>query len=327
MVSRDELTNSCSWAVESLFDLLGLDFAREGKKCVPFEQVFKMLGLQVDLRGFGQQGFFNVGHTPERRGELSTSIDEILSEGSLDGKSAERLRGRMIFFEGYTFGRLANASVKNLGRYCTNSKGMQKMDEDMKFSLITLRDRVLSGRPLCLAGKLLDTWIVFTDGAFEASTQTGSIGGVLVDPAGTPVEFFGFQIEEDFMSELLEGSRNPIHELEILPVTISAWQWAEKLRGSPVIFYIDNESAKMAFIRGSGETKWARVFLQEFVQLESDLELKTWFSRVPSFSNLSDDASRLCFENLLARGVTQTSVDWERVIDRLGWKQGDSGRR
>jgi hypothetical protein len=37
--------------VESLFTLLGLDFAKDGKKFQPFDRKFKMLGLEIDLNG------------------------------------------------------------------------------------------------------------------------------------------------------------------------------------------------------------------------------------------------------------------------------------
>lgn len=80
-----------------------------------------MLGLTLDLSNFGKQGFVKINHTTERRKELVETIDLILESGVLTSKDAERLRGRMIFFEGYTSGRIANASVGNLGCYCTNT--------------------------------------------------------------------------------------------------------------------------------------------------------------------------------------------------------------
>ncbi len=42
-----------------------------------------------------------------RVSELSTCIAEILSKGSISAKEAERLRGRMQWFETFAFGRIA----------------------------------------------------------------------------------------------------------------------------------------------------------------------------------------------------------------------------
>ena len=132
-VTRSELASSCSWAVESLFQLLGVKYATEGKKNQPFASSFKMLGLQLDLAMFGSEGVVRVGHTQSRRDELVTTIAHILSTGQLDSKTAERLRGRMIFFEGYTFGRIANTAIKCLGRYCHGFLGAKRLDAQLEF--------------------------------------------------------------------------------------------------------------------------------------------------------------------------------------------------
>eukprot|EP00435_Cladocopium_sp_Y103_P054514 s1794_g17.t1 len=107
-------------------------YATDGKK-FPFDEKFEMLGLQVDLSECAQKKVF-IGHTAERREELMTRIDEILAKGTMDSKEAERLRGRMVFFEGFTFGRLANAAIKNLSRYCTEGVGPKKLDDSIKYS-------------------------------------------------------------------------------------------------------------------------------------------------------------------------------------------------
>ena len=49
----------------------------------------------------------SIGHTEERRAELVAKVNDILAEGWLGAKEAERLRGRVSFFESYAFGRLA----------------------------------------------------------------------------------------------------------------------------------------------------------------------------------------------------------------------------
>ncbi|CAJ1403874.1 unnamed protein product [Effrenium voratum] len=70
--------------------------------------------------------------TPKNEQELSETICEVLSQGQLSSKDAERLRGRMIFFEGYSSGRIANSSVRHLGRYIANSTATSKLDDDMR---------------------------------------------------------------------------------------------------------------------------------------------------------------------------------------------------
>ena len=77
MISREELLGNTSWCVESLFQLLGLKYATEGKKFKPFNTRFKMLGLEVNLEACAEKQFM-IGHTPERQSELLAKINDIL---------------------------------------------------------------------------------------------------------------------------------------------------------------------------------------------------------------------------------------------------------
>jgi len=69
LLSRMELEGSSSWACESLFNLLGTQYTTEGRKCLPFDTKFKILGFEVDTMQF-QEGHVLLGHTESRREEL-----------------------------------------------------------------------------------------------------------------------------------------------------------------------------------------------------------------------------------------------------------------
>ena len=62
-----------------------------------------------------------------------------------------------------------------------------------------------------------DAWLVFTDGACNPDLQEGSIGGILFDPTGRCVKFFGETVPKHIMDDLFQRFQNPIHELEVLP--------------------------------------------------------------------------------------------------------------
>ena len=99
---------------------MDVDFADSGKKAVPFSHRFKMLGLLLVNTENPSHGSVTIMRTDERKHELAATMQLVLQAGTLSPKEAEKLRGRMVFFEGYTFGRVANAAVKNLGRLSLN---------------------------------------------------------------------------------------------------------------------------------------------------------------------------------------------------------------
>ena len=274
--------------------------------------VFKMLGLQVDLSACRTKEML-IGHTEDRKNELKQKIDETLAAGVMDSKDAERLRGRMVFFEGYTFGRVANAAVKNLGRFCTDRPGSKALDNSMRYSLLTLRDRVLSAPPIRIGITLNDTWTVFTDGACNPELRQGSIGGLIIDPLGRCQSFFSSMVPADVMDEFFQASANPIHELEVLPVLVACLLWGAKFSGALIVYYIDNESARMAYIKGNRETNFASCMIGNFVELEAAWQHKAWFGRCPSTSNPADGASRLDFSWFEGKHAEQTSLNWEQL--------------
>ena len=91
-------------------------------------------------------------------------------------------------------------------------------------------------------------------------------------PMRTACKFCGENVPREIMDDLLAASQNPIHELELLPVLVASMLWGELFTGAQVVFYIDNESARMAYIRGGGETLRGAHIIQAFVERESELQ-------------------------------------------------------
>ena len=144
--SRDLLVSNTSKTVDNLFDLLGIEVAREGSKASGFSKQFKSLGVEIDLRDLCM-GEARLGHTRERREEIGAVLDDILQSSSVTTKQAESLRGRLHWFESFAFGRMANGAVKTLGDLpLRRSKKVQLRDHEVR-DLRFLRERVLQAPP------------------------------------------------------------------------------------------------------------------------------------------------------------------------------------
>ena len=132
-MTRVELQQNTAWACEALFNLLGMKFANSGAKDTPFAEKFKMLGL-MDLSQSGQKKIF-LGHTEERASELGEQLQLHLDSGKMSSKEAERLRGRMLFYESFTFGRLFGEAIKAIGRVACGNRPSVVFRGDVKQSL------------------------------------------------------------------------------------------------------------------------------------------------------------------------------------------------
>ena len=309
LLSRKCLAKSAGASAELLFDLLGIEFAREGKKCTEFSTLVSTLGVELNL--CGPSGEVLLGHTEKRKTELSEAVSDIILRGKIETKFAESLRGRMQWFEGYVFGRTAQRCVQTVGELSLRSSRSSVLTGYELQCFKDLQERVLRAPPIEITSKVLDTWIIFTDGACEGSdTKVGSIGGVLVDPHGNLVEFFSSEVPSALMTKLCETSANPIYELELLPVLVAYLCWRRYLVNSQTVFYLDNDAARAGLTKALGATQHAEAIVHQIMSLESQFRNKPWYGRVPTASNISDDPSRLECQYLESLGCQRCDIDW-----------------
>ena len=309
VVTKTSLQKNVAFAVQSLFELLGLTYATEGKKAPDFAPAFNMLGLVVDLTGFKDK-VIKIGHTPKRIQELVDSLDSVAAANLLCPKEAERLRGRMNFFEGYAFGRGPAQAVKLLDRQARAGLLRTSLTQEANQAIEILKERLVSAIPLEINLKSCNSWFLFTDGAFE--NGVGSVGAVYFGSDGIPLGSFGSKVPSSFMRQVLAYSSNPIYELELLPVLLALRAWGEVFRSGQLVCYVDNEAAKAALIKSCAATSVGERIVNAIRLAEDRLQVRCWYSRVPSKSNPADAPSRLCFDSVPRNSIVESSqLQWE----------------
>jgi hypothetical protein len=302
------LETDTTFYAEGLFKLLGVNFAADGSKAPPFLACFRTLGLIIDAED-ALNRTVRVGHTPERAKELLQCIDDILDHKSVSTKALEQLHGRIVWFRTFIFGRRLNAATHVLSLHSRKPGPSVQIDQPLRNALEVLRKHLLESRNVSINRDINDTWIIFTDGAFEPSNQQpASVGGILVNPAGQVVSFFGSYLPHSLTEEFLRQSRHPIYELEIFPLVIAVKVWAKLILGKLVIHYLDNDAARSAFVRAHASTDLGNALIEQYVDFEFTCRFSPWFARVASHSNPSDEPSRLHFGAPWLRNAQQISL-------------------
>ena len=108
----------------------------------------------------------------------------------------------------------------------------------------------------------------------------------------------------------------------MIPVLVSMKLWGYLIQGSQVVHYIDNESVRLALLRGNGETVTAKFVAAEIMNAEYFLKTKSWYARVASVSNLADDPSREICDQLEKLGSTPFTVNWNDVLASCSTDRG-----
>ena len=80
---------------------------------------------------------------------------------------------------------------------------------------------------------------------------------------------------------------------------------------------MDNDAARFSLIKGVASTEVGKCIMKNFVTLELEGQIKSWFSRVPTSSNIADDPSRLKFASLEALGASRVKISWSKVREIL----------
>ena len=278
LLSKRLSSNSAAIAAESLFNLLGIQFARDGKKAVDWDTKVKTLGVQFDLRPSDQRGVVLLGHTESRIGELKNILNSFLESGVMTSKDAERLRGRLQWYESFAGGRLSQQALRTISSLASCGWTQKTLSSLELKAIEFLRDRVLSAPPMRIQSTNLRTWLVLSDGACEGEqNKEGTLGAILVNPEGELFQYFSEKVPQRLMEKLFSKSSHPIFELELLPVGCAMALWGHYMKHSQCVVYLDNEAAKGALSNAATNTEHGQRIIQRFVREEMQYQIKIWF--------------------------------------------------
>ena len=213
--------------INTVFRLLGWDFAEEGPKAPAIAGSALALGVRLDVH----LGKVWIDNTESRKTDLSSCIRDVLHTGDLNTADALRLRGRMQFTSGQLFGRLSRSTSNKVTHHAYRSC-KSKTSSDLQLSLSLYDKFLVSGQPRLVSAGMTDTWFIFTDASYEIEEgiPTAGFGGVLVDPAGTCIAHFGFVLHGDDLSRLNPSVKQTIiHECEFLAVAMAVELWKDRI--------------------------------------------------------------------------------------------------
>ena len=304
----DDADRTCS-AVELLFDLLGWDFARDGDKALAFDRCFGALGIHIDLSNF-DRGFVEFSNTEKRKHELKEIIETILEEGVLSLPNSLKLRGRLQFAEGQLFGRIGKLCLNEITNHAFSSSS-SKIGSRLRQLLMLFKTQLLEGPPRRICGVTAGCSFIFTDACYETGRvdwQCG-LGGIIYNSDGSAMQAFSICLTQDQIASL--GGlvkKTIIFEAELLALIVSFILWKNLICNSPVVFFVDNNSARDVAISANSRSKTIEALVEQLLRVEDMASSSCWFARVPSPSNPADAPSRGETESMVQLGIPFVDV-------------------
>ena len=292
-IEPEMTSQSAMDTMEQMLDMLGWKVSK-GDKRLPFMEEFNSLGVRVNLKN-SKYGQIIVTNKPGRIESLSAFVNSVLEAKEMGFKEALSIKGKVQYAEGQLFGRVA-APICRLLSVWASSGSVRKVDSHTErkllgvcYTLATAKPRVIDPRdrrkPLLL----------FSDGACEART---SIGAVLLEDGVQP-EAFGAVVSSSLVKQWATkvGQEQVVGQAELYPLWVSRLTWGERMKGRKVIYFIDNDSARMALIKSYSPVKPSLDIIMGCVEWDGSNNSTAWYARVPTESNIADAPSRMdrCF--------------------------------
>eukprot|EP00435_Cladocopium_sp_Y103_P037801 s2791_g10.t1 len=128
------------------------------------------------------------------------------------------LRGRLVFAEAQIYGRLAGVHMQESNRW-EHAVGESQIDEDLRDSLLFLRDRIVLGGPRRVLADHGRVFHLYTDACYAGGV--GGLGGILYDGHGKMLSFFSTEVNREQVQILNPSKKETvIFELEALAVLV-----------------------------------------------------------------------------------------------------------
>ena len=294
----DGLCQSAWDTAEMVMKLLGWRISVSEDKRLPFSSQFNMLGAVIDLSR-ASQGTIFVKNKESRIADIQSLVESVCGSDTVTASTLETLKGRLLYAAGHTFGRCTQLALQLVTRL-THRGPLIVLDERAKLALRDAFSCLAEAEP-----RAVSAWsgrkplIIFTDGACENNGELVTHGAVLFDPETMASYMFGDTVPDFWLAQWKkDGKRQLICQAEIFPVLVSKMTWSSIIQGRSILWFIDNNSALSALIRAYSPVLENYSLLKLNARCDVRLQCLNWYSRVPSKSNISDDASRLQFDTL-----------------------------
>ena len=292
------LLKESAWkTAETVMQLLGWKISSGEDKRKPFSKSFEILGAVVSFKS-SPIDVIEVCNKESRLAQLEEHVAELRKSlhTSISRTQLESIKGRLLYAAGHTFGRCTQLACQLLHRLGGAGPSI-KVTPELVYAVSEALEALNSAGP-----RTIKPWegmtpvLIFSDGAVENEGATVTHGALLVDPALNLRCVFGDHVPQPFVTAWARaGKRQVIAQAEMFPVLAAKCTWRKQLSGRSIIWFLDNESARMAFVRCFSPVIDNYFMLQLNSKFDLELQTRNWYSRVPSKSNPSDSASRLSF--------------------------------
>ena len=193
----------------------------------------------------------NAIQVSNKRSRLKQIQEQVEELTGLLGSSAPRSRlESLCCTRPDTHGKCTQLACQLLHKFGGSGPSVS-VTAELVHSVAEALDSLMTSKP-----RLISAWsdcpplLLFTDRAVEDGDQGVTHGAILIDPWKQCSFYFGDEVPSEFLALWRRhGKKQIICQADILTVLTSKETWCSHIEGRSVLWFVDNEAARMALVR------------------------------------------------------------------------------
>ena len=276
---------------KAIFKLLAsVGCPRAPDKTAPTASSRTWIGVVACLADVTIEGYYELKPTTASTQAVVRGCVEAVNRGRLDKDDASSLRGKASWSNSHSAGRCGRIGMEVLKQ--KQYYGPPELSQDESRSLIFLAriSQSIPARRIQVAGSRGPPVIVYSDASCEPDAPAPTLGWVVFVPEKKPQGRSTRMSPEVFNT--LKVRRQQIFPGEVFATYAALVTHLEVLKNRDVIFFVDNEAATSALIRGSTKEQDVMSIVQAMHWTLVGNNIRAWFEWVDTEANPSDGLSR-----------------------------------
>ena len=190
----------------------------------------------------------------------------------------ESLKGRLLYAAGHTHGRCTQLACQLLHKFSGDGP-LVLLTVELIHAVAMALEQLMNSRPR----EVMPWWqqqsvLLFTDGAVEDDFGSVTNGALLVDMSVGNRFYFGGHIPSSLVDDWrAKGNKQVVAQAEIFPILVSKETRADVISQRSLLWFTDNEAARMALIRNYSPVIDNFLLLQVNSQLDLRVEARHWY--------------------------------------------------
>ena len=272
-------------------------FSLDPNKTQSPSRVFPCLGVAFDFRSCRELKRVVVRPKKSRLSNLRKEINEILFLRLLRPARAGRLVGKLQFVSDTLYGKIGRAGLGALRARQYQRGGSFKLDNNLEYWLRWWLDifDALQPRTLPVEPRQIRPTILYTDGSEQGDNRV--ICGVLFSPKIQAPQFFSHVLTAAAVARWCP-KQTMINQVEASAGIVALDTWADLLRDSDVIHFIDSNTSLNGLVNGWSRKSDTCHLVGLYWKRAALLKAFMWIDRVESESNIADGPTKNRYDSL-----------------------------